>query len=550
MVDCRYIEVDVSDIKHLLNPTVIMLVTATDLETSITHQKIKPIDDYNAILQVFEGNHTYYFGVLGNYLVAHVQCAMGSISRDSSIMTVSTALNFLNSKTVIMIGIAFGVDSVKQGIGDVLISESIIPYNIKRVGEEATIQRGLEAQASQIILNRLKNIRTWEHLLPDNIIAKKIFTRLLSGEELIDNLERRTTLSEAFPDCKGGEMEGAGVYAACGNKIDWVIVKGICDFADGQKHINKEQNQQIAIEAALSLCLELLTSNTAFKQLGISPHFKEFEIETVTVANINEVLFDFYDPSKEQFYIKRELDSKFSQIVKASGLWIFGPSGCGKSNLIVRNLYNSKTNFVQVNLAPCIGCNIDGFFDEILYELSSRIEGVHSQIQPRNFSDCTRALVNLLLKYYRDTDLVIFIEEIPISSNDDYKNFVEKIISLIISINLNNGLQQIRFVLSSINDPQIHISLIQQKIFQYFGFLQLSFWDDAFLTSLITIIENEFNFQLNDDFKLSIIKKAQGSPRFIKKFFRSIYTIGKTDEATLKFALVETERELSKLKNV
>ena len=85
-----YIEIECEKIEHLLKEDLILLVTATDLETEFTHFNLKPIDSYTNIIQVFEGNQTYYFGMFGLYKVAHVQCAMGSISRASSIMTVST----------------------------------------------------------------------------------------------------------------------------------------------------------------------------------------------------------------------------------------------------------------------------------------------------------------------------------------------------------------------------------------------------------------------------------------------------------------------------
>src|SRR4051812_31645108 len=95
-----YVEVDCKEIKHLFNGNLILLVTATDIETKYTHQKLSPLKDYDKIVRVFIGNQTYYFGIFGIYTVAHVQCAMGSISRDSSIMTVSTALTKLKAKVV------------------------------------------------------------------------------------------------------------------------------------------------------------------------------------------------------------------------------------------------------------------------------------------------------------------------------------------------------------------------------------------------------------------------------------------------------------------
>ena len=540
-----YIEIECEKIEHFLNSELILLVTATDLETEFTHDLLKPIEGYNNIIQVFEGNQTYYFGMFGLYKVAHVQCAMGSISRASSIMTVSTALSKLKSKVVIMVGIAFGVDETSQKIGDIFVAESIIPYNSKRVGKTKEVSRGIEAQSSQILLNRFKNIKNWEHTTVQDKKSEIIFTRLLSGEELVDNLEHRNNLITLFPDSKGGEMEGAGVYSACGNKIDWILVKGICDFADGEKGKNKKQNQEIAIAAALSLCSTLFNSKTAFKELKISP-FEITPTETLFEnKNINEVLFDFYDTTKEPYYINRGSDNSFNQVLNQYGIWVFGPSGCGKSNLIIRNILKTKKNFIQINLAPCIGQDVESFFKEILYEISSKVGGVHSQFQPTSFSECSRELISLLNKNYENKELIIFIEEIPINSEKDQKEFAEKIFSIIISKNFINGLSKIKFVLSSIESPVINIPIVQQKIHQQISFVSLEYWKEEDIVKLVEMILEEFKLNLNPDFKKELITSAKGSPRFIKKFFRSIYTLNKVDDKTLRIILKETERDLS-----
>jgi len=541
----KYIEIECEEIEHLLNDELILIVTATDLETEFTHIHLKPLDSYSDIVQVFEGNQTYYFGMFGLYKVVHVQCSMGSISRASSIMTVSTALDRLKSKVVIMVGIAFGVDDVSQKIGDVFVAESVIPYNSKKVGKYNEVARGIETQSSQILLNRFKNIKNWEHITLQDNKSELIFTRLLSGEELVDNLDHRNSLIAQYPDSKGGEMEGAGVYSACGSKIDCILVKGICDFADGEKGKNKKQNQEIAITAALSLCSKLFNSKTAFKDLNIKP----FENVTTDVLsenkNINEVLFDFYDDSKESFYINRESDNSFNQVLNQYGIWVYGPSGCGKSNLIIRNILKTKKDFIQINLAPCIGQDVESFFREILFDVSSKVSGVHSQCQPTNFSECSRELILLLNQYYENKELIIFIEEIPINSENDQKEFAEKIFSIIISKNFINGLSKIKFVLSSIENPAIKISIVQQKIHQQISFVPLEYWKEEDILKLIEMILGAFKLNLNAEFKKELITSAKGSPRFIKKFFRSLYTLNKVDNKTLRIILKETERDLS-----
>src|SRR5688572_11881281 len=99
----NYLEIDCEKIEHLLDGNLVLLVTATDLETRFTHAKLTVLAGFKNIIRVFEGTQTYYFGMFGHYKIAHVQCSMGSISRDSSIMTVSTAITKLKPKAVVMV---------------------------------------------------------------------------------------------------------------------------------------------------------------------------------------------------------------------------------------------------------------------------------------------------------------------------------------------------------------------------------------------------------------------------------------------------------------
>ncbi len=59
----------------------------------------------------------------------------------------------------------------------------------------------------------------------------------------------------------GGEMEGAGIWAASArNDTPWILVKGVCDWADGKKG---KEYQEFAAAAAVSLCLHVLQDERA-----------------------------------------------------------------------------------------------------------------------------------------------------------------------------------------------------------------------------------------------------------------------------------------------
>ncbi|MBK8342207.1 MAG: hypothetical protein IPL12_02110 [Bacteroidetes bacterium] len=120
----EYEEENWEKIKYLLDGNFILFMTATDIETHALHKHIEPLSNVSAIIKTPNGNQTYYLGKFGKYKIVHVQCGMGSLSRDASILTASNAIHLFNPKFVLMVGIAFGIDETKQKMGMFLVSRS------------------------------------------------------------------------------------------------------------------------------------------------------------------------------------------------------------------------------------------------------------------------------------------------------------------------------------------------------------------------------------------------------------------------------------------
>jgi nucleoside phosphorylase len=270
MTSTKYNETAFTIISEKFGQNFILLVTATGKETEHLHKHLRSIDSSGAIYKVYKNSLCYFVGVLGNYNVVHVQSGMGATSRDASIITIGNTINDIQPKVVIMVGIAFGVNRKKQKIGDILVSETILPYEFSRVGDD-TIRRTPPAYANKILVSRYKNLQGWEHILPNRKKANVIIANILSGEKLIDKIEFRNELIKDYPLAHGGEMEGAGLFTACDGKAEWILIKGICDFADGNKRVNKDRNQSVAVEAAIATLKFLFDSKFTFDGLDIKP---------------------------------------------------------------------------------------------------------------------------------------------------------------------------------------------------------------------------------------------------------------------------------------
>jgi nucleoside phosphorylase len=240
----------------------VLLVTVTEVETMAVRRLFTGVGKH------FIGDKTYYdLEDVGGAKVFLVQSEMGSGGQGGTIRTIEKGIDILSPSAVIMVGIAFGVDPKKQRIGDILVSEQILDYDLLRVGSgpdhgSVIVSRGDKAAASPRLLNRFRDgAMEWRQA---NEPAKVKFGLILSGAKLVDNLDFREQLRAFGPDAIGGEMEGAGLYAAAqGNKVDWILVKAICDWADGSKSGNKQARQELAATNAARF------TNSVIKQGGL-----------------------------------------------------------------------------------------------------------------------------------------------------------------------------------------------------------------------------------------------------------------------------------------
>jgi nucleoside phosphorylase len=186
---------------------------------------------------------TYHsLGALGETNIFMVQSEMGSATPGGSLITLPKAIEVIKPCAIIMVGIAFGAKPEKQKLGDILVSHQIMAYEPEKEGKRR-ISRGVRVNASVPLLDVARNADLdWSE-------PKVHFGIILTGEKLVNNLAFRNRLITQEPEAVGGEMEANGLYlAASGSHVNWILVKAICDWADGTK--NDEAQPLAAINAA------------------------------------------------------------------------------------------------------------------------------------------------------------------------------------------------------------------------------------------------------------------------------------------------------------
>jgi nucleoside phosphorylase len=272
----------------------VLLVTVTDVEARTVYSLVKR--KFNREPQArYIGPKTYYdLGTIGGARTFMVRSEMGAGGPSGSLVTVTVAISELSPSAVIMVGIAFGVDPDKQSIGDVLVSRQLMEYDLQRVGTDARgrldlIPRGNRVQASPRLLDRFRDGElTWEG-------GGVRFGLILSGQKLVDNVDFRDQLRRFEREAIGGEMEGAGLYAAAElKKVDWILAKAICDWADGKKAENRSERQKLAAQNATGFVFHVLErgglAGAAATSSAQAPSSRPSVTQTATGTGIAQVV--------------------------------------------------------------------------------------------------------------------------------------------------------------------------------------------------------------------------------------------------------------------
>ena len=235
---------------------VIVLITYNEHETAAVMARFSL--GMSPVTESRGGRSFTLLGSFNGWRLVHLISRQGE---DHSQLSSSKAIAAWTPTAVIGVGIAFGVDEDKQQIGDVLVSEAVQGYELGRVNPGGEITLGAAARpASEWLLQR---IITCDHQCrsADQQWPTVRFGIVLSGSKLVDDKDYRTSLVGLVRHrVVGGEMEGIGLaFAADDAKVDWIVVKGICDWADGNKGTaSKDLHQRLAADHAVAVVAEAL----------------------------------------------------------------------------------------------------------------------------------------------------------------------------------------------------------------------------------------------------------------------------------------------------
>jgi HEAT repeat protein/nucleoside phosphorylase len=277
--------IGIEEAKKVASEIDVLLLTVTEPERKAVLAAMHPLPGWEQLLQGSISYITYRFGVFGRYRTAHCECTMGSGGRDGSGNTIYDAVTELKPKAVLLLGLAFGIDRKKQRLGDVIIAESIFPYDLQKITADVTLYRDKEVRCGEILSERFRTRRSgWKLFQGKNLVMtgkRPVEVHqgvMLSGDKLVNNEVFRNNLLKPFADRDkdgkpyGGEMEGRGAYESAYRaaaklqvRVEIILIKAICDWADGDKN---DRAQPLAAYASVSLAEYVLNQPDVLAQLG------------------------------------------------------------------------------------------------------------------------------------------------------------------------------------------------------------------------------------------------------------------------------------------
>lgn len=475
----------------------ILLVTSAEIEKNKVNETLKPIAGEAKILQYNKDGYEFFIGKFGNYNVVHIQTKIGSLGDGASTLYIEKALNVWDIQMVVMIGIAFGRGAdCNQKIGDILISREIYMYEKCRVKEN---KEGIlnykhlsnpYDNAGKILIAKFKDDNVWN--CGDALRPQIHFGTIASGEKVIDSITEKRKLLELgdMTYIIGGEMEASGLVAACSNnKVDeWIVVKGISDWGDGNKVKNKKENQNIAINNTVSYCEYIFSKEKIFD-----------EIVNESPINILESMYSFPILTETS-----DIDLMYSyetSLIPINN----GPKNISQRQNIVNEIKTQLENGKNINI-----------YGEIFAGKTTIIKLLASQYNEMKYIDLSENNINQIER------IILMINKIIIELGTDVKLIIA--IDNLPKLNKNSKLYNIFInLLQKTSEKNIKI------IFSTLISLESVFEDEMNNIQYVNVDKIEESDVIN-------LLKIYEAPEFMydKKIVQFIETIGKSKVYIIK----------------
>lgn len=250
----------------------------------------------------------------------------------------------------------------------------------------------------------------------------------------------------------------------------------------------------------------------------------------------SDPLFDLYTAADKPFYVKLQRDEALEMSLNRGHVWVAGQSGVGKTTALRHLALSSRWQLAQIMLGAYSGCSAPELLRSLCLELADRLNSELLIEQTASTAEIIMLLKKLLRVAVEKSDLIVLIEEIPLAPGVELTLFLNLILQVILTIESDDNLVgRVQLAFSALIDPCEKIDAAS-KLREKIQFLSFTFWKTREIECLIDMLAQQLKPNLSRTDRDQILRRANGSPRFVKMVFRR-FRNGTAENQTLSHLL-------------
>jgi adenosylhomocysteine nucleosidase len=205
------------------------------------------------LIEVMQGVQSFARGmrdyVSGNLWGIDCVCVLSRIGKVAAAATVATLIEHFGVTHIVFTGVA-GAAETGVRVGDIIVADTLVQYDMDATplfprfevpllgqslfASDIHLTDRLVAAAQDFVTHDLQNAIADQDRDTFGLAAPRILRGLIgSGDEFIDNAERRSELKTAFPELLAVEMEGAAIAQVCFEfGVPFAVIRTISDGAN------------------------------------------------------------------------------------------------------------------------------------------------------------------------------------------------------------------------------------------------------------------------------------------------------------------------------
>lgn len=235
----------------------IILVTATKKEYQAVVRTAKPTgrDGKKYVKVTTEDGSKFMLGLYGKNRVAIIRTEQGLKTTREMLEKVQP---IIKAKYVIAIGICYGMNNAKSKLGDIIVAENVWDISQECVMNDKSKFNPDVYPTGKDLQSKFADHDTFK-LLPGAIPVNIHYGILVTENTLVASEKHKKDILKQIPKAIGGEMEAEGInIAATNGKYEWIVIKAIADWGDGNKEPYRKWQEYASIAAARFVlhCLE------------------------------------------------------------------------------------------------------------------------------------------------------------------------------------------------------------------------------------------------------------------------------------------------------